>query len=62
MYFKSKWSLLFLFVATWIGLSRIYVGVHYPIDTVGAVFLSVAMKDLTEIVTLKIHDLGIIRE
>lgn len=34
-YFKSKWSWLFLPVMIWIGLSRIYVGVHYPLDILG---------------------------
>lgn len=34
-YFKSKWSYLFLFSMIWIGLSRIYVGVHYPLDILG---------------------------
>ncbi len=35
IYFKSKWSLLFLTTAVFIGFSRIYVGVHYPIDILG---------------------------
>lgn len=35
LYFKSKWSLLFLFLMLWIGLSRIWVGVHYPLDVIG---------------------------
>lgn len=34
-YFKSKWSLLFLSMMLLIGISRIYVGVHYPLDVLG---------------------------
>ncbi|OGE27325.1 hypothetical protein A2867_00425 [Candidatus Daviesbacteria bacterium RIFCSPHIGHO2_01_FULL_40_11] len=34
-YFKSKWALLLIPIAACIGFSRIYVGVHYPLDIVG---------------------------
>ena len=33
--FKSRWYLLFLVLATWVGFSRIYIGVHYPLDILG---------------------------
>lgn len=34
-YFRSKRSLLLLFIMFWVGISRVYVGVHYPLDIVG---------------------------
>lgn len=48
-YFKSKWSLLLLPTALWVGISRVYVGVHYPLDIlggflVGAISLIIALQ------------------
>lgn len=53
IYFKSKWSALFLIIATWIGFSRIYAGVHYPVDIFGgfivaliSIYMTIQLKSL----------------
>lgn len=38
-YFKSKWALLFLVFMLWVGISRIYTGIHYPIDILGGILV-----------------------
>ncbi|OGE31445.1 hypothetical protein A3C59_02280 [Candidatus Daviesbacteria bacterium RIFCSPHIGHO2_02_FULL_36_13] len=52
-YYKSKWTPLFLFLMLWIGFSRIFVGVHYPLDILGgfgtglaSVAISIQLKKL----------------
>lgn len=35
VYFKSKWTLLFLLLMLWVGVARIFVGVHFPVDIIG---------------------------
>jgi len=41
LFFKSKWSPVFLAAALWIGFSRIYVGVHYPLDILGGFIVGI---------------------
>lgn len=60
-YFKSKWSPLLLLIMFWIGLSRVWVGVHYPLDILGgfivaivSLALALAIKRLFEKVFLRV--------
>ncbi len=52
-YFKSKWSYLFLTLMALVGISRIYVGVHYPIDILGGFLVSL----VSIIIVLRIKNL-----
>lgn len=53
LFYKSKFTLIFLLLMLWVGLARIFVGVHYPLDILGgivtgftAVFLAWLIKNL----------------
>lgn len=41
IYFKSKWSPLFILFLVWIGLARVFVGVHYPVDILGGFIIGI---------------------
>lgn len=41
IHFKSKWAPLFLLLMVWVGVSRIYVGVHYPLDIIGGIIVGI---------------------
>lgn len=45
-YFKSKWALLFIILMILIGISRIYIGVHYPIDILGGFMVGIISLSL----------------
>lgn len=40
--FKRGWSILWIFLAILVGISRIWVGVHYPFDVVVGIVISFA--------------------
>lgn len=39
LYYKSKWGIPLLLLASWVSISRVYVGVHYPIDILGGILV-----------------------
>ncbi|OGE20342.1 hypothetical protein A3A14_02205 [Candidatus Daviesbacteria bacterium RIFCSPLOWO2_01_FULL_43_38] len=52
IFYKTRFALLLLIFMLWVGLSRIFVGVHYPLDVLGgflvgflAVFLAWQTKN-----------------
>lgn len=41
LYFKSKWAVFLLLLMLWVGISRIYVGVHYLSDILGGFIVGI---------------------
>ena len=39
LYYRIKYAFLMLISAVWVGLSRVFVGVHYPLDIFGGILL-----------------------
>lgn len=59
-YFKSKWTNLFLFLMLIVGLSRVYVGVHYPIDVLSG-FIVGGISTIISIKLIKLIKLRFFR-
>lgn len=41
--FNKKWGIAFFILGIIIGLSRVYVGIHWPVDILGSFVISVAV-------------------
>lgn len=54
LHFKSKWAPLFLFLMLWVGISRIYVGVHYPLDILGGLLVGIISLVITNKILKKL--------
>ena len=46
LYFKSKWGTPLLLLAFWVGISRVYVGVHYPLDILGGIAVGIISQTI----------------
>lgn len=47
---RSKWAWLFIPLALLVGFSRIYVGVHYPVDVLGGFILGFVIVYLISLI------------
>jgi undecaprenyl-diphosphatase len=45
-YVYPRWKIVLLFIAALVAYSRIYVGVHYPLDAVGGMFLGIICSEI----------------
>jgi undecaprenyl-diphosphatase len=49
LYFGSEWTPLILILLIWVAIARMYIGIHYPIDIIGGIFMGGISSVLTAI-------------
>ncbi|UNK21142.1 undecaprenyl-diphosphatase [Paenibacillus sp. N3/727] len=52
--FKRGWSILWVLLAVLVGVSRIWVGVHYPLDVLTGILISLAATTLIYLIFPKL--------
>ncbi|MDP3733427.1 MAG: phosphatase PAP2 family protein [Candidatus Daviesbacteria bacterium] len=50
IFYKSKWAFVFLALMVWVGIARVYVGVHFPVDILGGVGVGLLSVVSTKII------------
>ncbi|WP_281167944.1 undecaprenyl-diphosphatase [Paenibacillus assamensis] len=51
--FKRGWSMLWVWLAVLVGISRIWVGVHYPLDVFTGIWISLASATFIYVIVPK---------
>lgn len=40
-FFNKKWGIVFLILSLLVGLARVFVGIHYPLDILGGIVIGI---------------------